>query len=106
MKIFKQIVAWSLLAVISLATIPLESFHHHEEHSVVCTDYTNHFEAKKFECELASFVLPVFTENENTFNFLVTSIKKEYLISKTTLHFDLRITDLSSRGPPYFSLVS
>jgi hypothetical protein len=93
------------LAVLSWSIIPLESFHHHEEHSLVCTDSKTHIEEDRFECELADFVLPVFTQNKNTLNFQATSIETKLLSAKLTFELDLRITNLNSRGPPVFYLL-
>lgn len=99
---FKQITSWILLAVLSWSIIPLESFHHHEEHSVVCTESANHFETKKFECQLADFVLPVFTNNNIRVAFRTKTLLNVFLIARISLEKNTKNTNLYSRGPPTF----
>lgn len=100
MKAFKHIVAWALLAILSVSVIPMESFHHHEEHSFVCTDSNTHIEEQAFECELADFVLPVFTDNDASFKFESTSLEDDLLILENNSRLDLRLETFNSRGPP------
>ena len=88
------------MTVLCWSIIPLESFHHHEEHTVVCTDAFTHLEEIAFGCDLADFVLPIFTENKNSFNFDLILKSKELRISQAPFTLDLRLATLNTRGPP------
>lgn len=56
----KQYLSLFLVILMSLAVIPLESFHNHEEALIVCNDLTDHIEEKRFECELSDLLFPIF----------------------------------------------
>lgn len=106
MKVYKQFMSWVLLAVLALAITPFESFHHHEEHSLACTEEGSHIEQKAFECELADFVLPIFTETSNKSTFNVYSVNAKYLDNNSLVEQDLRLKSLKLRGPPRKSFLS
>ena len=59
-----SILAKGLLFLFTLAIIPAESFHSHDEHAVSCVQKSKHVESKEVECVLASFVIPTFSQSE------------------------------------------
>lgn len=73
-------IAGLLLVVLSATLIPAETFHHHEESTVVCHEASNHYEEPFFECDLCDFVLPLYE------NGVKSSIKaEEFLLAEFKL---------------------
>ena len=63
-----------LLAILSISIIPPESFHAHEEAHVICKEGAKHIEAKKFECDLCDFVLPLFESTKSEEGLLISAV--------------------------------
>ena len=78
----------------------MESFHIHEEAHVVCKQGDKHVEAKRFECDLCDFVLPLFESTHSEEKLLIATIyileEEHYQIPISRELFDIP----QYRGPP------
>jgi hypothetical protein len=92
--------AWLLLFFLSLAIIPLESFHTHHEETVVCHQAGTHVEKVHFECELCDFVLPVIDQKKSqrleVFYSRANSVERHYSAPEFSSHLQIPFL----RGPP------
>lgn len=100
MNFWKRFVSLGLVVLLVAAILPPETFHHHEHAAVVCKDNSNHFEEFVLDCDLCSFVIPVFDSSQLNYfgerSTLPFNFKKCYV--KTIALSDYSI--LFYRGPP------
>lgn len=83
-----------------LSIIPAESFHAHEESSIVCHEADAHYADHSHDCKLADYILPSFHKEANAFYLkaIPTARKLDYAYfnrSKTSHHSLIR-----GRAPP------
>lgn len=90
-----------LLLVLSATIIPAETFHHHEEATVVCHESSNHFEAPHFKCDLCDFVLPFYEvdfKSYKTYDQVFIAELEQEVVSAP----QARLRSLyKGRAPPY-----
>ena len=97
----RTFISFFLTLVITLTIVPLETFHHHEDPSIVCNDTKDHVEDKRFECELSDVILPVFLnyQVELDFNIQPVNFKFQSIAAQSFVHADYSIQFY--RGPPF-----
>jgi hypothetical protein len=97
---WNKIISVFLLFVFAAAIVPAESFHQHEEHTVVCKEQSTHIEEVHFECELCDFTLPVFVKKQQSrlFSFVLLSFKLSDLIDFLRIKDNYNTAEY--RGPP------
>ncbi len=98
MKNWKQIGALMLLAILSIAIVPVESFHFHEEE--LCDKQEHHVEEQRFECDVCDFVMPVFKQETNAELSDIPSQQIPFIVESTCKCNKVDSSLPNDRGPP------
>ena len=99
-KQLQTYIASFLLLVLAGTLIPAETFHHHEEATVVCHESTNHVEEPFFECELCDFVLPAYEIGFQTANIKAQPLLTEFILNKAMNPSSSAHNFYKGRAPP------
>src|SRR5690554_2149950 len=96
----KRLFTFSLLIVLCMAIVPLETFHSHHTPSIICLDSSQHLEVKHLECDLCDFILPIFESNSFSLHFSIINTPFLYFDQNITVSLNSQFALPLYRGPP------